>query len=146
MHTMYIRKGAVMSAVHYGTAAEGRLNFKHLLDAAQAGVPSAVTREQHQLAVVDGEQLRQVLQRAQPARAQAAPDADGWSITLPGLPIAADGDTFDDALAEVVAALREYAEDWADRLRHAPNHAGNWALVQLVTLSTDTQLEEWLRA
>lgn len=146
MYTMYIPKGVVMSALHYDTVALARQNFKDLLDAAQAGIPSAVTRDRHQLAVVDGEQLREVLQRAQPSRAQASPEAEGWSITLPGLPIAADGDTFDDALADAVAALREYAEDWTDRLRIAPNHAGNWALVQLVTLSTDEQLQEWLRA
>ena len=43
-------------------------------------------------------------------------------MLLPGLPIAADGETFDEALDEMVSALREYAEEWADHLRHAPNH------------------------
>jgi hypothetical protein len=44
----------------------------------------------------------------------------------------------------MAGALREYAEDWQDRLLHAPNHRDNWALVQLITLSSDEQLREWL--
>lgn len=63
-----------------------RRNFKNLLDAAQAGIPSSVARERQQLAVVEAGHLREILQRAQPSRAQASPEADGWSITLPGLP------------------------------------------------------------
>ncbi|BCB87816.1 hypothetical protein [Phytohabitans suffuscus] len=39
----------------------------------------------------------------------------------------------------MVLALREYAEDWQERLLDAPNHAGNWGLVQLVSLSDDDQ-------
>ena len=38
----------------------------------------------------------------------------------------------------------EYAEDWQDRLLDAPNHVGNWGLVQLISLSDDNQLREWL--
>jgi hypothetical protein len=63
---------------------------------------------------------------------------------LPGLPIAGTGKTLSDALSDTVDALREYAEDWSDHLRHAPNHAGNWDLVQLIALSDDEQLTRWL--
>ncbi|WP_431927398.1 hypothetical protein [Nonomuraea jabiensis] len=44
----------------------------------------------------------------------------------------------------MVDALREYAEDWQDRLLDAPNHRENWGLVQLISLSDDDQLREWL--
>jgi hypothetical protein len=44
----------------------------------------------------------------------------------------------------VIAALREYAADWQERLVKAPNHQGNWGLVQLVVLSDDNQLRDWL--
>lgn len=44
----------------------------------------------------------------------------------------------------MIDALREYPEDWQDRLLDAPNHRDNWVLVQLVTLSTDDQLRSWL--
>ena len=52
--------------------------------------------------------------------------------------------TFEEAITEMASALREYAEDWQDHLLHAPNHRANWGLVQLITLSSDEQLREWL--
>jgi len=79
-----------------------------------------------------------------PSRAQVVAEDRGWSVFIPGLPVAADGASFDEAIDEMILALREYAEDWQDRLIDAPNHAGNWGLVQLVSLSNDDQLREWL--
>jgi hypothetical protein len=66
------------------------------------------------------------------------------SVFLPGLPVAADGATFDDAIAELIQALREYADDWQERLLDAPNHRENWSLIQLISLSDDAQLTDWL--
>jgi hypothetical protein len=63
---------------------------------------------------------------------------------MPGLPIAAEGVTLNEATADLIEALREYAEDWEDHLQAAPNHAGNWALVQIIDASTDEQLAQWL--
>ena len=80
-----------------------------------------------------------------PARAEVVAEAGGWSVLLPGLPIAADGETFDEALDEMVAALREYSQDWADHLRHASNHQQNWGLVQIIDLSSDEELHDWLQ-
>jgi predicted RNase H-like HicB family nuclease len=72
------------------------------------------------------------------------PEAGGWSVFFPGLPIAADGATFDEAVAETVDALRDYADDWQERLLDSPNHRDNWGLVQLVSLSDDEQLRDWI--
>ncbi|GAA3585392.1 hypothetical protein GCM10022222_82450 [Amycolatopsis ultiminotia] len=130
---------------HYETVTEGRQHFKELLDAAEAGIPNTVRRDHLRAVVVDAERLRYFLAAMRPARAQVVAEADGWSVLLPGLPIAADGETFDEALDEMVPALREYAADWVDHLRHAPNHRDNWGLVQIIDLSTDPQLKEWLR-
>ena len=52
--------------------------------------------------------------------------------------------TIDDALDETVEALRSYATAWTERLRLAPNHAGNWGLVQLIELASDERLKTWL--
>ena len=52
----------------------------------------------------------------------------------------------DEAVEEMIEALRDYAEDWAERLHSAPNHADNWGLVQIVGLASDEQLREWLLA
>ena len=78
------------------------------------------------------------------ARAEMVPEGGGWSVFIPGLPVAADGLTFADAMQEMVDALREYALDWQERLLDAPNHRDNWGLVQLISLSDDGQLRDWL--
>jgi predicted RNase H-like HicB family nuclease len=146
MYTQYI-KGAAMSVteVHYDTVTEARAHFSALIDAAEAGVPATVRRDRLRAAVVDADRLRHFLVTVRPARAEVVAEAGGWSILLPGLPIAADGETFDQALDEMVAALREYAEDWADHLRHASNHEMNWGLVQIIDLSSDEELRDWLQ-
>lgn len=72
-------------------------------------------------------------------------DDDGrWVASIPGTPFVSEGTTIDGALEDLIDSLREYAEDWEERLQHAPNHQGTWALVQLVELSSDAELREWL--
>jgi hypothetical protein len=79
-----------------------------------------------------------------PSHAQVVAEAGGWSVSIPGLPVAADGATFDEAVIEMIDALREYADDWQNHLYYVPNHADNWGLVHLIALSSDAQLREWL--
>lgn len=133
-----------MSAVHYESYTEARVHFKDLLDAAERGRVATVRRDARTTALVDRERLRHFLASVRPAGAQLVAEDGGWSIFIPGLPVAADGASFDEALDEMILALREYAEDWQDRLLDAPNHAGNWGLVQMVSLSDDVQLRDWL--
>jgi predicted RNase H-like HicB family nuclease len=95
-------------------------------------------------AVVDVERLRRSLASVAPSRATVVAEAGGWSVFIPGLPVAADGGTFDEAVTEMIVALREYAEDWQERLLDIPNHRDDWCLVQLISLSDDDQLREWL--
>lgn len=133
-----------MIAAHYETLTEGRKHFKDLLDAAETGRPASVRRDARRAAVVDAERLRDALSLLRQSNAEVVAEADGWSVFIPGLPVAADGPTFEDASDDMVVALREYAEDWSDHLLHAPNHADNWALVQIIDLSTDEQLRDWL--
>ncbi|MUL43004.1 prevent-host-death protein [Streptomonospora sp. PA3] len=133
-----------MSAVHYDSYTDARAHLKALLDAAERGRVATVRRDSAMTAVVDVERLRHYLASVSPSRAQVVPEAGGWSVFIPGLPVAADGATFDEAVSEMIGALREYAEDWQDRLLDSPNHAENWGLVQLVALSDDEQLRGWL--
>lgn len=133
-----------MPAVHYDSYTDARNNLKNLLDAAESGQVATVRRESATTAVLDAARLRYFLASVVPSRAQVVQEAGGWSVFIPGLPIAADGATFDDAITEMVEALREYVQDWQDRLLHAPNHRENWGLVQLISLSDDEQLREWL--
>lgn len=132
------------AAVHFGSFSHARSNFKDLLDAAEQGRVATVRRDSMTSAVVDAGRMRDFLVSVIPSRAQLVPEAGGWSVFIPGLPVAADGDSFDEAIAEMVLALREYAEDWQDHLRDAPNHRENWGLVQLIELSDEDQLRSWL--
>jgi predicted RNase H-like HicB family nuclease len=133
-----------MSAVHFESYTEARTHLKALLDAAEHGRVATVRRDSRTTAFVDQERLRYFLAAVTPARAEVVAEDGGWSIFIPGLPTAADGATVDEALDEMVVALRDYAEDWQDHLLDAPNHAANWGLVQLICLSDDSQLRDWL--
>lgn len=73
-------------------------------------------------------------------RAEVVEENDGWSAYLPGLPVAADGSTREGALADLVQALREYAVDWRDHLRSAPNHHGHESLIRAVDASNDAEI------
>ncbi|MDA3648100.1 hypothetical protein LZ318_22110 [Saccharopolyspora indica] len=79
-----------------------------------------------------------------PLRAEVVFEDPCWSVAVPGLPVAADGATLDEALSEAIAALREYADDWQERLLHAPNHQVHRDCVLLVRLSDDGQLRDRL--
>ncbi|MEJ3657567.1 prevent-host-death protein [Actinomycetes bacterium KLBMP 9759] len=79
---------------------------------------------------------------SRPSNAQVVSEAGGWSVFISGLPVAADGASFDEAITEMADALRENADGWQRRLLNAPNHRGNWGLVQLISLSDDVQLRE----
>ena len=133
-----------MTAMHYDSVSEARSHLKDLLNAAESGRPATLRREGRRTAIVDAARLRKSLAASRPSQALMAHEAGGWSIVLPGLPIAADGATVDESLDEMVHALREYADDWTERLLVAPNHARNWDLVQLIELSDNEQLRNWL--
>jgi antitoxin (DNA-binding transcriptional repressor) of toxin-antitoxin stability system len=136
----------VSSQVEYRSAREAREHFKDILDAADDGRPATVTRDARRVAAVDADRLVHFLTSVRPSGAEAVAENDGWSLFIPGLPVAADGATLDEAASEMVDALRDYAEEWADHLRLAPNHAENWGLVQIVALASDEQLRDWLLA
>ena len=129
---------------HFPTLRSGREHLKDVLDAAASGRPASISRDDVRIAAVDAERLVEFMAKVLPANAQLVPEAGGWSVFLPGLPIAADGATYDEALDEAVLALRDYADAWTERLRLAPNHANNWGLVQLVEAATDERLKAWL--
>ena len=143
-YVTYLMEDKLMTGLAFESYSEGRAHFKELLDAAESGRPALVRRDGSPSAVVDAERLRTVLADSLAVHPSVVAEAGGWSVFLPGVPVAADGPSFDEALEEMVDALREYAEDWQDHLLNAPNHRDNWALVQLISLSADDQLKKWL--
>ena len=133
-----------MTTRHFASYTAARTHLRSLLDIAHTGRVTTLTREHETFAVVDADVLRRQLLRLQPSDAAVVADGGNWTALLPGLPVHGDGDTFDDALDDLIDALRDYAEDWSDHLLDAPNHRDNWPLVQLVELSSDEQLREWI--
>lgn len=130
-------------SAHFDSYSAARTHFKDLLDAARRGRVATVRREGSRAAVVDADRLRASLVGVLPSPQVVAEDG-GWSVFLPGVPVAADASSFDDAIEEMIMALREYVDDWQERLLDVPNHRNNWALVQVVELSDDAQLRDWL--
>jgi predicted RNase H-like HicB family nuclease len=124
--------------------ADARRSFKTILDTSDRGGLSVVTRAGSSASVVNTDRLRAFLVRNTPAKVQVVNEDGAWAMFIPGLPLAAEGRTLEEATLDLIDALRDYAEDWVDHLRTAPNHEENWALVQIVDASTDEQLAEWL--
>lgn len=129
--------------VHYDSYTAAREHFKDVLDSAESGQMVTVRRDSATAAVLSADRLRHFLASVVPSRVQVVAEAGGWSAFVPGLPVAAAAADYDAVIADVMDALREYAEDWP-RLQHTPNHRENWGLVQLVTLSDDEQLRRWV--
>lgn len=132
-----------MPAAHYESYTAARDHLKDVLDSAENGLTVTVRRESATAAVLDASRLRHFLASVIAPCARVVAEADGWSAFIPGVPVAGAGVTFDAAVADMADALREYAEDWP-RLQHAPNHRERWGLVQLVALSDDDQLRQWI--
>ncbi|NHT16750.1 prevent-host-death protein [Cellulomonas sp. IC4_254] len=124
--------------------ARAREQLKSVLDAADAGVPTTIVRAGRRVALVDAVLLRATLAHTLRPDVQLAHEAGEWAAFMPGTSLSGTGRTTDEAVDDLIAALQEYAEDWTDHLRHAPNHRDSWALVQLVELSTDDELRDWL--
>lgn len=131
---------------HFATFTQTRAQLRDVLDAAHSGRVATVARDRERFAVIDADTLRRQLFTARPSGAVIAAEAGGWSAFLPGIPVHGEGETLDHAVDDLIEALRDYAEDWNERLLDAPNHRGNWALAALVELSDDEQLRDWILA
>lgn len=129
---------------HFRSYTHTREHLRDVLDAAGSGLVTSVTRGNEQFVVVRAEQQRRMLSLLRPADAQVVAEGGGWAVIFPGLPLHGDGETFDAAVDDALDALREYADAWNDHLHRAPNHADNRPVVELVELSSDDELREWV--
>ena len=129
-------------SIRDATATEVRRSWATSLNAAAERRPVIFHRGAQDFALLTTPLLRDVLRRAVPAPEVIAEDG-GWTVVLPGYPIAADGTTLEQALHDFVYALRDYADAWDDRLHRAPNHQHAAALVHYVSVSDDDELLAW---
>lgn len=129
---------------HFDSYSEARKKLRFVLDAAHEGLVTIVTRDNERFVVQSADARGAELRRLLPSRAVVAHEGGGWAAFIPGVPVHGDADSFGDAIEDLVATLREYAEDWNDRLHAVPNHVQHRSLVELVELSDDEQLRDWL--
>jgi PHD/YefM family antitoxin component YafN of YafNO toxin-antitoxin module len=128
----------------YPSFTEARKSLKDILDAVEDGAMVTIERGGRAAVVTDRNRMRELLLTAVPPTARVVAEHGAWVIVIPDTPLAAEGESLDAAIDDLVANLREYASEWGEHFAAAPNHAGNWALVQLVNLSTDEGLRDWL--
>lgn len=127
------------------TSTEARTHWRDIMDASSAGIPVTISRQDSTAsAVTDAEQLRRYLSQSLSPRALTYFENGVHALVLNQRGFVSEGETIEEAIDDMVSQLREYVEDWAEHFSTAPNHADNWALVQLVSLSTDEQVREWL--
>lgn len=124
--------------------AEARKSLKTILDTSDRGGLTIIRRGSSSASVVNADKLLEYLIRHTPANVHVVNEDGAWAMFIPGTPLASEGATLAEATADLIDALRDYAEDWEDHLQAAPNHAANWALVQIIDASTDEQVAEWL--
>lgn len=123
-----------------------RTHLKQVFDAAEAKVPVELKRGPLEIVVVKKDLFTALLSRDGVVRSpELYEENDGWTIVLPGTPVGADSVDFNEAVADFLDALQEYAEDWVadENLRRAPSHCDNETLVQLVTLLSEDELRSW---
>jgi len=118
-------------------------HLEPLLDAAAAGIAATSPFGAGRIAFVDADRLRTALAALCPSPVEVTREDNAWSVTVRGLPIAAEGADIDAVIDEVIAALRAQAGRQVDRFHDAPLHYGEWTLWQLIHLSSDAQLREW---
>ncbi|MGK0741634.1 hypothetical protein ACSHWG_07110 [Leucobacter sp. Z1108] len=132
-------------AVDYPSYTDTRIHLREVFDAVEHGRTVTMRRDSKSVSVVMGaERLRQYFFDTVSPRVEVSFENGGAIALMEGRPFASEGLTVEDALSDLILSLREYAEDWEDHLQPAPNHAGAWALVQLIKLSSDAELLEWL--
>lgn len=131
---------------NYPTFTEARRSLKAILDTVEDGTMVTIQRGSRAAVVADRARFRELLLKAVPPTAKVVAERGAWVIMIPDTPLAAEGESLDAAIDDLIANLREYASEWDEHFASAPNHGGNWALVQLVNLSTNDGLRDWLTA
>lgn len=130
----------------YPSSSSARTHIKEVLDGAAEGKIVTISRDGELAAVVELSKLREYFYKTVSPRTQIEHDNGQVIVFLEGRPFVSEGANLEQALQDLILSLREYAEDWHARLSKAPNHADNWALVQLVNISTDQELLQWLES
>lgn len=134
------------SLLAFSRITDARDRFKDMYDSAEAHLPAVVQRDNDApVAVVRRDDLARALRALCPLDPVVQVQPDGTvSMWLPDLPVHAQADSWEAAEVALVAALRDYAELWAEDLRRYPNHEDAWGVANLSLLLTDDELRTHL--
>jgi hypothetical protein len=109
-------------------ARSARDNLKDVLDAAEAGAVPVISRTRP-VAAVTVDVLEELLAQHAPFNVVSSVTDEQVAFWLEDGLVHAVGADLDEATAAFLDALVDYAEDWLEDLRDAPNHAHNRMLV-----------------
>ncbi len=118
--------------------------LSQILSAATEGKAAMLYHDAGRVAVVDAERLRIALAALCPSPVEVVRENDSWTVTVRGLPLTTRGADLDTLIEEVLTALRNASTDLLDSARITPNHYGDWVTGQLIALSDDAQLRDWM--
>lgn len=121
-----------------------RANLKKVFDATDEGKSVTLARGGEIVVALPAERVRKYFAETIAMNLQVELSGGSTFLYSETLPFHSEGDSIESAKKDMVDLLREYAEDWEDHLYLAPNHADFWGLVQLVKLSTDAELLDWM--
>ena len=119
--------------IHQFKAREARDHLSELMDRAENG-GVAVVRRRSPMVLVEREVLDSALATQFPFDVKASVTEGQTALWMDGLPVHGIGDSYDAAEDDFLDALVEYAEDWMEELRFAPNHRENRPLVDRVLM------------
>ncbi len=119
---------------------EARAQLPTLLEKARAGKWQFIGRRgRPEVVVAEVGEMEALLAPAFRFRPEVDIDDGDVGIYLFELDVHGVGGTLDEALEDLAEAMLEYADDWVDQLRHAPNHRHRAGYVRRIELAGDTQ-------
>lgn len=117
---------------------EARAQLPTLLDRVRHGRWQLIGRRGRAEAVIaDAAEVDALLATAWRFSPEVFVEAGAVGVYLSELELHALGASLDEALAALADAMLEYAEDWEEHLRTAPNHRGRAGYVRRIQLAGD---------
>ena len=129
--------------LEYTKITDARSAISEIYSTAERHLAVVMRRESDApVAVIHRDDLKRALRALCPLEPQVRFSADEHvSMWIEGLPVSAEGSTFESAGADLLHSLRAYSLTWVEDLRDYPNHKQNWGVVNLVLLSDDDELQ-----
>ena len=118
-------------------ATEARANWSQFVNAAESGEWQLISKYSQRVVAVRAQDLLSLLSVCYSFHPEVLIEDEGYAIWLPELEIYGQGASLEEAIADLLESAREYADEWEDELRHAPNHRDRAGWVRRIQLAGD---------